>query len=239
MAFGTTETALAARLPWLTKLSTRHAATIADHLAHFFRGLDELVFRDAAIAVSVHALKAFFRVPEHAATTWSTFATLATFTTGAHALPFWTRATLRRSFRTWAAFSSWGTTETTALTTAGRSAFRTAHALAALPLHPLGHRTDLLLVHETVAVRVHLAEAIFALLLAEVGEFFLADLAVGVGVSAFDEFSETIAAFTAARRAALRSAARRASRRTTLRWRAFGCVLSAGEAGQAQKSDAV
>jgi hypothetical protein len=94
---------------------------------------------------------------------------------------------------------------------------------------------DLVLIDEAVAVGVHLGKAFLALLAAHAGEFFFADLAIGIGVSAFDEFGETCARIAASLWAAGRPAGLTAFRRRTF---AFA-FLSAGKAGQAQDSEAV
>ena len=221
----------------LSWLATRHAATIAHHLAHLLGGFDKLIFGDAAVAISIHALEAFFGISKHAATTLTFTARSAA---GAHAFrrPFWT-ISFRCAFRP-LAFTTRGTTETAAFT-ARRSAFRATHPLPLSALttstHHLGDLADLVLIHKAVAVGVHFTKALFALFFAEVGEFIFADFAVSVGVCAFDEFSETCSRITAALWATASSWG--SARLTTFRRWAFGSVLSRGEAGQAQNTDAV
>ena len=96
-------------------------------------------------------------------------------------------------------WSSRGTAESafTATFTAGAAettwafATRTAHALPQT-FCDLAH---LRLIHEAVGIGIHLGEAVAIVSLGELVEFFLADLAVGIGVSALHEFSEAAAAF--------------------------------------------
>lgn len=237
-AFWATETTALAGLTWLT---TRHAA--AQCFANLLGSRDELLFGDAAIAVSVHALEAFLGITHHAAGR-------STFRTATGAVTFWTRSAIRcaartftvgttRTFRTrtvafraWFAFFTRGTTET-AFTTARRAAFGTAHALAlafGTTAHHLGNLANLFLVNEAVAVGVHAAEALFAFLAAHAGEFVLADLAVAIGVGALDEFGQFCGGI---------AASWRTSGSATLRGAFAFAFLSAGGAGQAQDADAI
>jgi hypothetical protein len=148
-------------------------------------------------------------------------------------------------------FTARRTTEATAFTR--RAAFRTAHALATLPWattpHHLRDLTDLFLIDIAVTIGIHPAKALFALLLAQSVELFPADLAVTVGVGTFDEFRDArgripttagrATSGTTTRRTARLATRRRSSGRATLWRRSFGCVLSAGEAGQAQDAEPV
>ena len=216
-------------------IHARTTLTAAEHLAHFFHGLEVLLFGDAAVAICIHALEVFLGVTKHATST-------ATFTTWAHALTLWlaTRRTRR------ATFAARGTTEAAPLTAGGTTAFGTAHALSTLASLPwattppgLRHLGHFFFIDKTIAVGVHVAKAVLASLLAHIDELILADLAVAVRISIFDEGSDAFRWIATARRATLGTTRRRTAGRATFRRRAFGCVLSAGEAGQAQDAEPV
>ena len=233
VSFGgrTAEAAFASRTTTFTRAIHAARSTLAttatEGLAHFFDALDVLIFGDGAIAVSIQAFEGFFGVAKHAATTT---ATAFTFRASALTGGPW-RAT----------FGTWGTTEAAAFT-ARRTPTLTTTA------HHLHHLADFILIDDAVTIGIHAAEALFALLLAHRSEFFFADLAVAVGVGAFDECSDAFGGITARRWAALGTTRRRSARlasrrwaagRAAIRWWAFGGVLGAGEAGQAQDAEPV
>ncbi len=201
---------------------TRLAATAAHHLTHFFSSLGEFVFGDTAVAIGVHALEAFLGVAEHTATTLTFTSWRTTCSTGGTAGS--------------AAFTAWGATEA-AFTTGGTARSATwAHTLPTLSAltHHLGNLGDLVLIDEAITVGVHFAKALFAFFFAHIGKFVLADLAVGICVSAFDEFCETIGTVATTLWAAWGLAGLTAVRRS------FKCAfLCGGEAGQAEDSEAV
>ena len=238
VAIGTAE-ATRATLP-------RLATTAAHHLAHPFGGLDVFILGDAAVAIRVHAFEALLGVTKHAHAA-------AAFATGAHA---WTLTITALPIGTWAALSfaaltvgtwtalpfAWWTAEAT-FPTALRAAVTTG-AAHALPFRTaaqiLRQRGDFRLIDKAIAIRVHLGEAVFGLALAHVGELFLADFAVVVGVGALDELGQTCAWITA-RGTTLRPATRRRIRlggrwRGLVGGRVFRCVLCDGKTGQAKKA---
>ena len=211
----TAEAAFATRGTTCARSALATAPT--EGLAHFFDALDVFIFRDGAIAVGVQAFEGFFGVAKHAT------AALAAFTTRAHALTGGTT------------FGTWWTAEAAAFAT-----WR-AHALPTLTTaaHHLHHLADFVLIDDSVTIGIHAAEALFALLLAHRGEFFLADLAIAIRVGAFDKCGDAFRRITTRRRPTLGTCRRWAAGRGTLRRRAFGGVLSAGEAGQAQDAEPV
>lgn len=217
-------------------IHARTTLTAAEHLAHFFHGLEVLLFGDAAVAICIHALEVFLGVTKHATST-------ATFTTWAHALTL--RLAAGGSSER-ATFAARGTTEAAPLTAGGTTAFGTAHALSTLASLPwattptcLRHLGHFFFVDKTITVGVNVAKAVLASLLAHIDELILADLAVVVRISIFDEGSDAFRWIATARRATLGTTRRRTTGRATFRRRAFGCVLSAGEAGQAQDAEPV
>jgi len=230
VSFGgrTAEAAFASRTTTFTRAihAARSALATAttEGLAHFFNALDVLIFGDGAIAVSIQAFEGFFGVAKHAATT-----TTSAFTFRASTLTGGTRR---------ATFGTWGTTEAAAFTA------RRTPALATLPplttaTHHLHHFADLVLINEAVTIGIHAGKTFFFLLLAHCGEFFLADLAVAIGVGAFDECGDTFCRIAPRRWTTLGTRRRWAAGRCSIRRRAFGGVLGAGEAGQAQDAEPV
>ena len=232
-------TAEAAFATWASTFSRAiHAArstlatTTTEGLAHFFDALGVFFLGDGAISVGIQAFEGFFGVAKHATTTTAT------------AITFWASALTWRAWRS--TFGTWRTTEAAALAT------RRTHALTALTTtpHHLHHLADLVLIDDAVAIGVHAGKTLFVLLLAQRSKFFLADLAVAIGVGAFDKCSDAFGWISTARRraalgttrrrrATLWASWRRTTRWTTIRRRAFGGVLSAGEAGQAQNAEPV
>lgn len=122
---------------------TIHAGTTlppAEHLAHFFHGLEILLFGDAAVAICIHALEVFLGVTKHAAST-------TTFATRAHALALRLAAGRTRG----ATFAARRTTEAATLTAGRTTAFGTAHApLASLPPPTLRQLASFFLVDEAI-----------------------------------------------------------------------------------------
>lgn len=215
-------------------IHARTTLTAAEHLAHFFHGLEVLLFGDAAVAIGIHALEVFLGVTKHAAST-------AAFATRAHALAL--RLAARRSSGG-GTFAARRTTEAAALTAGRTTAFGTAHApLASLATPTLRHLASFFLVDEAVSIGIHLAKTLIAHLPAHDGKFLFVHLAIGIGVHALDEFRSTRGRITTTRRASLgatlRSAGRRCPGWATIWRRSFGCVLSGGEAGQAQDAEPV
>jgi hypothetical protein len=130
-----------------------------------------------------------------------------------------------------ATFGTRRTTEAAAFTA------RRTPALAPLTTtaHHLHHLADLVLIDDAIAIGIHAGKTLFVLLLAQRGKFFLADLAVAIGVGAFDECSDAFGWISTAWRAALGTTWRRtslwagwrrATRWATIRRRAFGSVLN-------------
>lgn len=219
-------------------IHARTTLTTAEHLAHSFHGFEVLLFGHAAVAICIHALEVFLGITKHAAST-------TTFSARAHALAL--RLAAWRSSGG-ATFATRRTTEAAPLT-AGRTAFGTAHpALTSLATPTLRHLASLFLVNESISIGIHLAKTLIAHLPAHDGKFVFVHLAIGIGVHALDELCGTRGRITTTRRtslgatrrrATLRSARRRCPGWATVRRRSFGCVLSRGEAGQAQNAEPV
>lgn len=113
-------TTRAAAFTWT--IHARTTLTAAEHLAHFFHGLEILLFGDAAVAICIHALEVFLGVTKHAAST-------TTFTTRAHALALRLAAGRTRG----STFAARRTTKAATLTAGRSTAFGTAHATLTAP----------------------------------------------------------------------------------------------------------
>lgn len=196
-AWATETTGAAARSTTFTAWA--HAAA-AHGFAELRHGGDIFFFRDAAVAVGVHAFEGFLRITKHAAAWASAFATWPTTfrTSGRTAFgtrsTFWTRCT---TFTTWgateASFGAWG---------AARRAAFAGTTCATCVTHALRDAAKLVCINEAVAIAVSASETVVRFLAGHAGKFFLADLAVAIRVGAFHKLSDSTGSVTAAGRAA-------------------------------------